>query len=681
MTGGLGHGTVGNVAVWKIVLAVLLAVGSAIAAGLTLGILTLDLLQLRILISCGEAPGANAKAKRSAKQARRILKVRRRGNFLLITLLIVNVATNAAFSILMGDTTSGLAGFFISTAVITLFGEILPQSVCARYGLPICSHFVPVIILAEIILSPIAFPLAWTLDKMLGEDLGITYTREQLGLLLEHHQKEAKILHPDEVQILGGGLMIHKKKAKDAMTPMNDVLGLQADEYLSVTSLTTLFSSGFSRIPVFNSGAQNAPPINDDPRKSLILAAAEDKLPTSLSVPSASASRRQEGAQQTTAAQTAVQQTTKAELTTPTQSAPVQSGQSAAPRVVGFIFIKDLLLLKGVERISCRDLLLLFHNKTIVVDENTPLLTLLNFFKAGQSHIAVVAANDSDRSHVGIITLEDILEEILQDEIKDEFDYDENPEPSAHVFNCKDLLDSQTKSKHVVPLGSKDAVNTIQEKKRPCIELERRSAIMRLFHERSGKRKLDHAEARVLLKFLKGAYASIFGRGQINSPNALQFLCNCPVLEFDDDEEIPFDPFKAHLVLQGSMKEIRKSGSSFVHGALQIVNVAAFELQSGSNRKNELQVTQPKKFESGARGNETKFNPVNTLVSGGHGCYALELSPQGYLAVKNEIISDPSFITATGETPSVAISDASHIIEFTFQPGSQGSSREQMLDL
>jgi metal transporter CNNM len=71
-------------------------------------------------------PFESAEAERDAQFAKRILPVRRRGNHLLCTLLLGNVAVNSLLSILMADITSGLMGFFISTAAIVIFGEIAP---------------------------------------------------------------------------------------------------------------------------------------------------------------------------------------------------------------------------------------------------------------------------------------------------------------------------------------------------------------------------------------------------------------------------------------------------------------------------------------------------------------------------------------------------------------------------
>jgi metal transporter CNNM len=62
----------------------------------------------------------------NASYARKILPLRKRGNLLICTILLGNVAVNSILSILMADLTSGLAGMLISTGIILMFGEIIP---------------------------------------------------------------------------------------------------------------------------------------------------------------------------------------------------------------------------------------------------------------------------------------------------------------------------------------------------------------------------------------------------------------------------------------------------------------------------------------------------------------------------------------------------------------------------
>lgn len=85
------------------------------------------------------------------RDAQRIMPIRKRGNLLLCTLLLGNVAVNSALSILMADVTSGLVGFFTSTIVIVIFGEILPQAICSRF--PLC-EFARSALYAELVAPP-----------------------------------------------------------------------------------------------------------------------------------------------------------------------------------------------------------------------------------------------------------------------------------------------------------------------------------------------------------------------------------------------------------------------------------------------------------------------------------------------------------------------------------------------
>jgi metal transporter CNNM len=113
---------------------VLLAL-SGLFSGLGLGLMSLDLIGLEIVVAAGTDEHATAKEKRQGESARKIIPIREKGNLLLTTLLMGNVAVNSLTSIMMADMTSGLAGFLVSTALIVIFGEIVPQAICTKHAL------------------------------------------------------------------------------------------------------------------------------------------------------------------------------------------------------------------------------------------------------------------------------------------------------------------------------------------------------------------------------------------------------------------------------------------------------------------------------------------------------------------------------------------------------------------
>eukprot|EP01054_Gregarina_sp_Poly1_P000391 Gregarina_sp_Poly_1__390@NODE_1097_length_5104_cov_220_281318_g761_i0_p3_GENE_NODE_1097_length_5104_cov_220_281318_g761_i0NODE_1097_length_5104_cov_220_281318_g761_i0_p3_ORF_typecomplete_len215_score7_68DUF21/PF01595_20/6_3e39HTH_33/PF13592_6/0_3_NODE_1097_length_5104_cov_220_281318_g761_i05981242 len=197
-------------AAWKIAFAICLAIASAISAGLTLGFMTMDLMRLKVLMNAECSLHERKDLHRQRQYAKAVYPLRAKGTMLLITLLVTNVGVNAAFSILLGDVTSGIIGFFLSTTVLTVFGEILPQAVCSRYALPICYWFIPVVIVLETLLSPIAWPLSKLMDAFLGKELGVVYTRDQLNFLLHHHGSEVNVLSRDELQLLKGSLLLYR---------------------------------------------------------------------------------------------------------------------------------------------------------------------------------------------------------------------------------------------------------------------------------------------------------------------------------------------------------------------------------------------------------------------------------------------------------------------------------------
>lgn len=168
-----------RISVWTLTAAVVLALCSAIFSGLTLGMMMLDVVQLRVLMTAAEKCPSDLRARRDAIRAKKIYALRKDGNLLLVTLVVGNISVNSAFSILTSGLTNGVVGFFLSTIILTVTGEIIPQALCARYNLAIGYYLCPFIRLMEVLLYIAVKPIAVALDCALGTalDKRAGYTR------------------------------------------------------------------------------------------------------------------------------------------------------------------------------------------------------------------------------------------------------------------------------------------------------------------------------------------------------------------------------------------------------------------------------------------------------------------------------------------------------------------------
>ena len=154
--------------------------------------------------------GADAE---KAKNARRVMIVRKRGNLLLCTLLLGNTLVNALISILTAQMTSGLIGGFVATGVIVIFGEIIPQAACSRYGLRIGAFFVPMVAPLMALMAPVTYPMSLVLDKVLGDEVRKPFNKRELAKLFEHHMKEA-VVDPEERRLLDSTLHFNEKTVR-----------------------------------------------------------------------------------------------------------------------------------------------------------------------------------------------------------------------------------------------------------------------------------------------------------------------------------------------------------------------------------------------------------------------------------------------------------------------------------
>ncbi|KAM5348763.1 hypothetical protein ACJ41O_008586 [Fusarium nematophilum] len=285
------------------------------------------------------------------KNAKRVLKLLNRGkHWVLVTLLLANVVVNESLPVVLDRTLGGgVAAVVGSTILIVIFGEIVPQSVCVRYGLPIGGYMSKPVLALMYLTGPISWPIAKLLDWILGEDHGTVYKKSGLKTLVTLHKSLGELserLNQDEVTIITAVLDLKDKPVAEVMTPMDDVYTLSEDHILDEKTMDDILSSGYSRIPIYRSG-------------SLV-------------------------------------------------------------DFVGMLLVKTLITYDPEDKIPVRDVPL---GAIVETRPETSCLDIINFFQEGKSHMVLVSEfPGSDHGALGVVTLEDVIEELIGEEIVDESD-------------------------------------------------------------------------------------------------------------------------------------------------------------------------------------------------------------------------------------------------------------------
>ena len=268
---------------------------------MTLGIMGLDKVGLQILATAGDS-------ERERRHAKVLIPVREKGNWLLCTLLIANTIANTFLPILIASFAGGVYGFIGSTILILVLAEIAPQAICSRYGLVLAARMIYVIYFFMALLAPVAWPLSWVLDRILGREVGTIYSRAELKHLItihvenpehqeesgrefwcflerkrerkrerrekekegekrevesEEEQGEEEETHPregkktlkklpsppktvtrEDYKVISGALDIRDKRVRDVMTRVDKVFMLDASTRLNFDEMLTIYKSG-----------------------------------------------------------------------------------------------------------------------------------------------------------------------------------------------------------------------------------------------------------------------------------------------------------------------------------------------------------------------------------------------------------------------------------------------------
>eukprot|EP00930_Biecheleria_cincta_P027432 TRINITY_DN19279_c0_g1_i1.p1 TRINITY_DN19279_c0_g1~~TRINITY_DN19279_c0_g1_i1.p1 ORF type:complete len:515 (+),score=69.34 TRINITY_DN19279_c0_g1_i1:89-1633(+) len=267
---------------WKyLACAVACIMCAAMAAGLTLGLLSLDPWQLKILRNTNAddlEPSEQSLLEENKGHAKAVLplisgrffKGSKRASamipgclnpssnhYLLVTLLLWNSAANEALPIFFDHLLPASIAILVSVTVVLIFGEIVPSAIFTGDNkLKIAARLSYLVRILEFSVLPIAWPLSLALDKLLGHQQD-QHRRAELRAFITSMTEESTELPKVESEIMHSVLELSRRFAKDIAKPLKDAKMMSSDTIIDGDCIRDLLAWRHSRIIVYRRDVQS----------------------------------------------------------------------------------------------------------------------------------------------------------------------------------------------------------------------------------------------------------------------------------------------------------------------------------------------------------------------------------------------------------------------------------------
>uniref|UniRef100_A0A8B9H1Q5 Metal transporter n=1 Tax=Astyanax mexicanus TaxID=7994 RepID=A0A8B9H1Q5_ASTMX len=219
----------------------------ALIRSLSLSLLWLDPLELYVLHSCG--------AEDERRAAKRLEPLRRRGNFLVCSLLLLTALGHSALGVLLYRAFGSiLPAVFTCGALLFLLAELLPHIISSGYGF----HLAPGLIwLGQVCLAltcPLTCPLGVLLDVALRRDVSTCGVREKVMEMVRSNVNDPYSEFVKEEFRRGA---LRSKTVEDILTPLKDCFMLPSTAQLDFGTMSEIMQSGYTRVPVYEEERSN----------------------------------------------------------------------------------------------------------------------------------------------------------------------------------------------------------------------------------------------------------------------------------------------------------------------------------------------------------------------------------------------------------------------------------------
>ncbi|XP_075939066.1 LOW QUALITY PROTEIN: metal transporter CNNM1-like, partial [Anarhichas minor] len=300
----------------------------------------------------------NSGTDKEQNYARKIESVRRHGNYVLCTLLLGTAIINASLAVWMCQ----ILGMTWLSTVICAFGIFFIGEILPH---SVASRHGLAIASKTIwvtrLLMVLSFPISYPISKLLDLILNQEISNFYTREKLLEMLRVSDPYHDlvkEELNIIQGALELRSKTVEDVLTPLTDCFMLASDVVLDFNTMSDMMQSGYTRIPVFENERSN---------------------------------------------------------------------------IVDILFVKDLAFVDPDDCTPLKTITQFYKHPLHCVFNDTKLDAMLRMilnqrFLQGKSHLAIVqrvnneGEGDPFYEVMGIVTLEDVIEEIIKSEILDETD-------------------------------------------------------------------------------------------------------------------------------------------------------------------------------------------------------------------------------------------------------------------
>lgn len=244
-------------------LSLLLLCAAGLFSGLTVGLMGIDSTALRCKLRDPD--------RTQRERARKILHVTADRHWLLITLLLANTAANEALPLVLDRIFPEVVAVVVSIAGVLVFGEVLPMSLLTGpRQFELVARFSGLVRLLMALLICVAMPVARLLDRLVGTTHATGISRGELRALLVGAachcadsgararsgegggEGASASLGREESLLAASALGFASKTAGSCMRGLNEVFMLEASASFDASLLRQIREEGYSRVPVFS---------------------------------------------------------------------------------------------------------------------------------------------------------------------------------------------------------------------------------------------------------------------------------------------------------------------------------------------------------------------------------------------------------------------------------------------